>query len=106
MIYAQQVKRMTRDERTTAAYEVEMFAHSVGYFIDREDWISKDKYSHTGTIYRFENDDIVNGDIYFSGVDIVRCPHCNDIQVCWGQFGDPEIEECICSECNKGYTTE
>ncbi len=47
-----------------------------------------------------------------SGVEVssavVTCPHCGEINVCWGEFGDPAAELAICSnsECGKNYTTE
>jgi len=96
--FAKTVKKMSQADKIRAEFEVEIFARDCGFStmgIERHPVSGE----YSGTGYSFSEDSSW-------GIDIVRCPHCNEIQACWGQFGDPATENTICTVCNQVFEVE
>jgi hypothetical protein len=93
---------MTESQKTTASFEAEMFGKEIGYaFMNFDRCDIMGQYS-AEYLNGFED----NPDAAHCAAQVVRCPHCQEIQVCWGEFGDPETEVCICTQCGHNYETE
>jgi ribosomal protein S27E len=93
MTYAKPVYRMTVVQKVTAEVEAEKFSLEIDKrFVEIDAGMQCEPYAAE-----------YEGDNYAA---VVRCPHCQEIQVCWGEFGDPETEVCICTQCGHNYETE
>lgn len=99
--YAQPVKRMDEWRKIIAHGEGQDFAAKMGYKFIK---IEKPYRQSWCVVMEPEDKDIAGEDE--TAAAIVTCPHCGRIQVCWGEYGDPAIEICICTDCGKNYETE
>lgn len=92
-MYAKSVKKMSKSEKAFDAIEAaQLFGDEVSkLFVGFER-------AYRGGYCAVYSDD--------SGAAVVRCPECNAIQVCWGEYGDPATEVCVCSKCGSDYETE
>lgn len=96
MSYATIVKRMSQTQKIHVEVEAEKFAEEIGHkFV----YIEKAyKGGYCATFINENNEEI--------GASVVKCPHCDEIQVCYGEYGDPATEICICTKCHKNYECE
>ncbi len=93
--YAKPVKRMNTSKKWDAEDAAKKFAEEIGKEFD---CIEKDSSGNYCVTYK---------DSYgYVGASIVTCPHCGVINVCWGEYGDPEIEITICNGCNEEFSCE
>jgi DNA-directed RNA polymerase subunit M/transcription elongation factor TFIIS len=99
---AKVVKRMTERQKEIASFEAEMFGIEIGYAFMT---LSRDS-NYGEYSAQFLNGFEDNSEDAETAAEIVRCPHCKSIQVCYGQYGDPETEICICTQCKQSYKTE
>jgi hypothetical protein len=91
--YAKPVKRMSRLQKMYAEISAEKFGAEIGKTFD-----SIDNVGGYSAVF-------VDGDQYYDA-EIVYCPHCHEITVCWGQYGDPETEICNCTSCGESFQCE
>ena len=99
-MFAKQVSRMTTRQTEIAMFEAEVFGQEIGYlFTGLEHYAGQYR---ADFINPFNNDDDNN----WTTADVVRCPHCRQIQVCYGQYGDPEHENLVCTQCQQIYKME
>lgn len=100
-MYAKQVSKTTARQKEIAMFEAEMFGHEIGYMFTN---LSRCYAGHYLVDFVNPLDD--NEDTNWGTADIVRCPHCKQIQVCFGQYGDPEHENLVCTQCHKVFEME
>jgi hypothetical protein len=94
-MYAKPIRRLSFKRRQEAIIEASNFADEIGHEFSH---IEKDLSSWCAVYNCADGDEV--------GASVVICPNCGGTQVCYGEYGDPAIENCICSECNKSYQTE
>ena len=103
MKYANTVQRLNECDKITAEFESEIFARNCNYSLVG---IEKDRSGYWAQVFSDTDEGCKDYDDRFSAVDIVRCPNCNEVQACWGQYGDPATENTICTQCNNEFQVE
>lgn len=95
-MYAQPVKRMSQSEKYDAIRAGREFASDM----DKE-FVGIEKAHKGGWCAVMTCDDGSE-----AAASVVKCPECGSIQVCWGEYGDPETEQCDCTGCKQEYHME
>lgn len=100
-MYAKQVSKMTARQKEIAIFEAKMFGHEIGYMYTN---LSRCPGGHYLVDFVNPLDD--NEDTNWAIADIVKCPHCNQIQVCFGQYGNLEHKNIVCTLCHETFEME
>lgn len=96
-IYAKPVYKMSNLDKYYAERQAVEFAAEVDKtFVNIEKLLPRSPWSVT----------LVCEDGNEVGASIVRCPHCKEVQICWGEYGDPATEVTICTDCKETYEVE